>query len=263
MAQMSIVGQLRSSLRRRLFASAAAPIRIYELRSPLLSIIDPTMTLRPTIDKTRLRDLTDEQIAFCHLLGGNRIWTADFVVETGLEYIEIEMRQARGRDLTSRYVPMMAAFAILDQIGTTYRNPALPAAPAKTPAIKKALYYFGGYKLTDPDVEYLYALRNALVHDAALTGHNLKKTVWYIFRFNLEMDDIIRLPASGWDGDPLTLKTDCLTWINPRLFTDSVSALLRQLRQAFEADPSSVAIEVPGHEILQKYLFWTPRPSAD
>lgn len=221
------------------------------------------MTMRPTIDKTRLRDLTHEQIAYCHLLGGNMIWTADFTVETGLEHIETEMRQARGRNLTSRYVPLMAAFAILDQIGSTYRNPQLPLAPTNTPSIKRALYYFGGYKLSDPEVEHLYALRNALVHDAALTGHNIKKIVWYIFRFDAEMSDPIKLPASSWDGDPTNLKPACVTWINPRVFTDSVSTLLHGLRQSFEANPASVAIEQTGPEIIQKYLFWNPRTSPE
>lgn len=215
------------------------------------------MTLRSTVQKTKLVDLSDEQIVYCHLLAGHHIKLPDFKVETSLEYIETEMRQSRGRDLTSRYVPMMAAFAILDQIGGTYRNPTLAPAQANTPAIKKALYNFGGYSLTDPIVVSLYALRNALVHDAALTGHDLKKQNWYIYRFNHDMDDMIRLPALGWDGDPQTLTPDRVTWINPRLFTESVSDLLRGLRDSFEADQASISIEVPGHEIVQKYLFWT------
>lgn len=215
------------------------------------------MTLRSTVQKTKLVDLSDEQIVYCHLLAGSHIKLPDFKVETSLEYIETEMRQSRGRDLTSRYVPMMAAFAILDQIGGTYRNPTLAPAQANTPAIKKALYNFGGYSLTDPIVVSLYALRNALVHDAALTGHDQKKQNWYIYRFNHDMDDMVRLPALGWDGDPLTLTKDRVTWINPRRFTESVSDLLRGLRDSFEADPASISIELPGHEIVQKYLFWT------
>lgn len=219
--------------------------------------------MRPTIDQTKLRDLTDEQIAFCHLLGGSRIWTADFVVSTGLDDIETEMRQSRGRDLTSRYVPLMAAFAILDQIGSTYSDPQLTAPPTNTAAIKRALYYFGGFQLNDPVVKHLYALRNALVHDAALTGHNPGKTIWYIFRFNHKMTDMIKLPASGWNGDPTTLKPDCVTWINPRAFTDWVSERLHRLRQTFEANPSSIVLEQPAADILQKYLFWEPRRNSD
>lgn len=221
------------------------------------------MNTAKTIENTDLRDLTDEQVAYCHLLARPRILTADHFVESGLEHIETEMRQARGRNLTSKYMPLLAAFAILDQIGSTYRNPNLPTLPAKTPAIKSALYNFGSFALAAPEVDHLYALRNALVHDASLTGHNMNKTKWYIFRYDETMPDMLRLPASGWDGDPNRLTGTSVTWVNTRMFTDWVSKLVHTIRQQFDDDPASVVIEKQGSEIIQKYLFWTKRPPSD
>jgi hypothetical protein len=76
-------------------------------------------------------------VAYRHLLQSNTN-TKDFTIASSLQFIDKEMRQSRGRDLTARYVPLLAAFAILDQIGGCYSDIAVTPHPNEGGAIHRA-----------------------------------------------------------------------------------------------------------------------------
>lgn len=221
------------------------------------------MTSRVTdLTQTRLQDLTDDEIVYCHLGVRTQEATRDFVVSSCLHDVETEMRQSRGTQLTSNYVPLLAAFAILDQIGSCYEDAAKPPHPNKGSAIERALYHFGGLSALSPEVIHLYALRNGLVHDASLTSHDRPKTNWYIFRFDRAMPDAIRLPAIPWNGQASTLDRSTTTKVNPRELTEVVSRALSNLRDLYFDRHHDLVVLKTGEEILHKYLFWRPEPDA-
>ncbi len=207
----------------------------------------------------RLMDLTDDEIVYCHLGVRPREWTRDHILSSCLDDVETEMRQSRGTQLTSNYVPLLAAFAILDQIGSCYEDRSLAPHPRGGSAIQRALYHFGGLPPLSAEVSHLYALRNGLVHDASLTSHNLQKTAWFIFRFNRTMPEVIRLPATPWDGTANGLVAGTTTWINPRELTELVSTALSRLRDCYFDRRSDLGVLKPGSEILHKYIFWAER----
>jgi hypothetical protein len=211
------------------------------------------------LSATPLSKLSDEEIIYCHLTVRVREWTSDFIVTSCLDDVETEMRQSRGIQLTSNYVPLLAGFALLDQIGSCYEDAAMAPHPTKGSAIERALYYFGGLPAASPEIIHLYALRNGLVHDASLTSHDKPKSNWYIFRFDRTMADIIRLPVSAWDGTAASLGPKTTTIINPRAVTELVSTALERVRNLYFDRRSDLKLLKPATEILHKYLFWERR----
>lgn len=211
------------------------------------------------LSNLRLSQLEKDDIVYCHLSFRSHEMTKDFVVVSSLEAAATEMTQARGTDLTANYAPLLTGFAILDQIGSCYENATMAPHPTGGAAIERALYYFGGMAARSPEVEHLYALRNGLVHDASLTSHDRPKRKWYMFRFNRNMPDVIRLPAQDWDGNAGSLGPDTTTWINPRRLTEIISNAISDLRDLRELNSGALTVLKPKEEILHKYLFWEKR----
>lgn len=215
------------------------------------------------LDTTRLEDLDLDQIVYCHIAAPSLVWTSDFIVTSVLDSIDTEMRQARGFDLTSTYVPLLAAFAILDQLGSCYEDASMVPHPPGGSSIERALYYFGGFGARSPEVEHLYALRNGLVHDASLTSHNRGKTKWYIFRLSPSKPDAITLAPKAWNGAAGMLDNQVVTWVNVREFTDLVSIAIDRVKQMYFDRPNDLVKLKSADEILHKYLFWRARPSEN
>ncbi len=88
-------------------------------------------------------------------------------------------------------VPMLAAFAILDQIGESYGfTDTMVGEPPATAAIKRALHHFPlplG-PLSADEVQALYMMRNGLMHDAAYSlEERTGQKRHMIFRHDLTM----------------------------------------------------------------------------
>jgi hypothetical protein len=205
----------------------------------------------------RLQSLMLDDIVYCHLSSRQPERTKDFRVTSCLEGIEHEMRQSRGIQLTSNYAPLLAGFAILDQIGSCYRDKSKPHHPIGGASIHRALYYFMSLAPMSDEVKALYALRNGLVHDASLTSRT-KSGDWYIFRYDREMAASIKLAKRPWDGSSGDLGDDTLTLVNPRYFTDQISLALSKLRECYIDRRSDLDVLMSATDILHKYLFWTP-----
>lgn len=204
-----------------------------------------------------LAALTQDEIVYCHLSSRQPERTSDHRVTSCLEEVELEMRQARGRRLTSNYAPLLAGFAILDQIGSCYADAAMAQHPQGGGAIHRALYYFLGFAPLSAEVKALYALRNGLVHDASLTSQT-NAGDWYIFRYDPTMQAAIKLAQKPWNGTANDLGPATLTMVNPRFFTDQISTGLSSLRELYINRSADLIILKPGSEIIHKYLFWSP-----
>jgi hypothetical protein len=203
-----------------------------------------------------LRDLSADDVAYCHL--SRRGWEQikGCTVYTTLDDIETEMRQSQGIVNTSSYVPLLAGFSILEQLGSTYRNRKMKRHPTSGGGIEHALYYFCGYPPMSPEVKALYALRNGLIHAASLTSSDQGSGARYIFRYDYNMQTAIQTAQVAWDGQFSTIDRAVMTLVNPRKLTDQVSEAIALVRGLFFHDRDNLRIlRTPG-QIIADHLIW-------
>lgn len=204
----------------------------------------------------KLAELSVDDVVYCHLSQGPGEQLKGHLLYSSLQDIEEEMRQSRGLQVTSRYVPILAAFSILEQIGDIYRDTSIAKHPKSGGGIEHALYYFGGLPAMSPEVKALYALRNGLVHAASLTSTDQGTGARYIFRYDYQMLEVIKPASQAWDGQISTVNSSVITRVNPRALTDLVSAALDQVRSLFFDRPSSLRVQRNAGHILVNHLFW-------
>lgn len=212
--------------------------------------------VRDLTSKT-LKDLTLEDVVYCHL--SRRGWEPikGATIYTTLDSIETEMRQSRGINIVSAYLPLLAGFSILEQLGDNYENKSLPKHPNSGGGIERALYYFCGYAAMSPEVKALYALRNGLVHAASLTSSDQATQAKYIFRYTSDGQAAVRMPPTPWDGQLSTLESNCFTIVDPRVITDQVSHAIGLVRTLFFDDRKNLRIRQSNkNHILVRHLIW-------
>lgn len=176
-------------------------------------------------------------------------------VISSLEELEEEMTQCLSFERTRRYAPLLVAFAILDQLGSTYEDQR-QLQPAAGNSIRRALHYFCGIAETDPVSEALYALRNALAHDGALTNCS-SKGVWRIFRYNRDITVPIVLPKTPWDGQAQTLGPDTTHTVGVRGVVSLARNAIRFVREMEEERPADLGVRTTKDAIIHKFLFWS------
>ncbi|MDB9467197.1 hypothetical protein [Dolichospermum circinale] len=121
----------------------------------------------------KLSELTDSEIINIHLSIFTKTFTKDFELISTLKTLEEEMRQSSGLDKFKSFLPFLAAFAILDQIGgcyKCYKNSEEKENHANTKnysSIQKALYYFGDIE-DEQRLNEIRIFRNGIIHDASL-----------------------------------------------------------------------------------------------
>lgn len=219
----------------------------------------------PGNEKSYVRDLSGltlsglslDDVAYCHL--SRRGWEPikGATIYTTLDDIETEMRQARGTTITARYLPLLAGFAILEQLGDNYADRTLVKHPNNGGGIERALYYFCGYSPMSAEVKALYALRNGLVHAASLTSTDQATGDRYIFRYKNDLPTAIQLPTKPWDGQVSKLTAGSYTLINPRELTEQVSRAIARVRTLFFDNRANLKITQSNkNHILVRHLIW-------
>lgn len=211
-----------------------------------------------------VRDLSDrgidqfslDDVVYCHL--SRRSWEPyrDGTIHTTLDAIEMEMRQSRGAQITSRYVPLLAAFSIIEQLGDCYVNGNLRRHPDRGGGVERGLYYFANYPAMSSEVKALYALRNGLVHAGSLTSVDQGSEKRYIFRYDREMRDTIALAETEWDGQVSTVSRKVVTRVNPRVFTDQISSAISRVRDLYFYDHDNLRVIAQKGVILINHLLW-------
>lgn len=208
------------------------------------------------LSTVKLSDLSNYEVAYCHL--SERGWEQlkHNMVYTTLSDIETEMRQSRGNVNTSNYLPLLAGFSILDQLGTTYLDKKMKRHPNSGGGIEHALYYFCGYQAMSSEVKALYALRNGLIHAASLTSADQGSGARYIFRYHHSMNAPVQTAAVDWDGQFSTIDSTVMTLVNPRRFTDQVSSAIDCVRELLNHDRSNLKILRNAGQIIADHLIW-------
>ncbi|WP_295563040.1 hypothetical protein [uncultured Sphingomonas sp.] len=204
-----------------------------------------------------LSELTLEDVAYCHL--SRRGWEPikGATVHTTLDDIETEIRQTRGTMITARYLPLLAGFAILEQLGDNYADGSVTKHPKSGGGIERALNYFYGYSAMSADVKALYALRNGLVHAGSLTSTDQSTGERYIFRYQDDLLTAIQQPIAPWDGQLSKLTSSRFTLINPRELTEQVSRAISKVRSLLFDDRANRKISQSNENyILVRHLIW-------
>lgn len=173
-----------------------------------------------------------------------------------------EMNSARGNNNSQMIIPLLAAFAILDQIGECYGfHSTVVGEPAPKPAIKRALHHFPlpwGTPLSTQEMQALYVMRNGLMHDAGFSSQEergAKRSM--IFRHDIEMENVVTLPARVWNGAPDDVCRETITWVNPDLIIWVADSAIGRLGQALGLSDPDLYVRLDPQVISAKYLLWS------
>lgn len=210
----------------------------------------------------KLSELTNSEIINIHL--SRNASTKDFKLISTLKTLEEEMRQSSGLDKFKSFLPFMAAFAILDQIGKCYENTEKKASMAKIKnggnPILKALYYFGDIE-DEQTLNEIRIFRNSIVHDASLFTVDVDKNKikeYYYFRYsdNNETSNLINSAEEKWDGNFDSISPKNMTIVNRKFLINKTSDIIRKLSKINESN--ELEISLPGKELINRYFLMIP-----
>lgn len=219
--------------------------------------------------------LDNAKIPWLHLLevgGDGTIGQGDppYLYISTLLRAQREMRSARENYNSQMIVPLLAAFAILDQVGECYAfKETVPGEPDENAPIKRALHHFPlpWQNLSSDEMHALYMMRNGLMHDAAFSSterRGQKRSM--IFRHDLGMDEPVKLPTRTWNGKADDVCRDTITWVNPDLIIGIADGAIGRLGQALKMADDRLLVRLDPQDIAAKYLLWQrhkPRTAAD
>jgi hypothetical protein len=221
------------------------------------------------------RLLPDAKVAWLHLLevGGDGTiaqGAPPFLYISTLLRAQREMNSAREQSNTQMIVPLLAAFAILDQLGECYGfSETLPGEPPANAPIKRALHHFPlpWGTLSADEMHALYMMRNGLMHDAAFSSierGGQKRSM--IFRHDIRMEKMVVLPVRDWNGKPDDVCRETITWVNPDLLIWVANSAIGRCGQALKLGDPNLEIRHDPQVIAARYLLWhrhSPSSVAD
>jgi hypothetical protein len=186
-----------------------------------------------------------------------------YIYHSVLNHALREMNSASARRNSRFIVPLLTAFAILDQIGECY---GLHSRIANQPtgSIKRALHHFApASERVDPsEAHALYVFRNGLMHDASFSSYDRSKSRWWVFRILNDVDRLSVPPREMWDGKPENISERTITWINAERLVDFVNLAVSRLIIAVRTADADLAVHLSPQDIASRYLLWTRADSA-
>ena len=203
----------------------------------------------------QLDELSIEELAYIHLSRANsRTIIKNASVSSSL-YDLIETAQASTiNERTRIYTPMLASFAVLDQIGGAYRHKSKPTTYEN--GIKVALQLFGTYN--KDEIEYLTTLRNGLYHDGSLLSINDNGKTKVVFRLDPNAAQTITMPRKLWDGVYHDSLDDYISKINVVSLKNDVEQISKKCLDLLLNGNLNFRISEP-REFFYKFLFASPR----
>ena len=212
-----------------------------------------------TIVKSKnLTELNLLDLAYIHLDHGGHVEVNDGYMNSSLPLILQEIRHAKGQRYSRSFLPVSAAYTVLDQLGFIYaRNDMARYSDSNASSIKKALYYFCGFGENCRDTKTIYALRNSFLHNASLISKAERDNQPnHRFMFDSNLNKLISYPETDWDGDFENLDNlKNTTAINQNTFIDLVEDAVRNVRELFRSGKLDVTLQ--GGEIEFYYRFLT------
>jgi len=212
----------------------------------------------------KLSELTDSEIINIHL--SRKTLTKDFELISTLKTLEGEMQQSSGLDKFKSFLPFLAAFAILDQIGGCYKcyknseEKENHAKEKKYKSFQKALYYFGDIE-DEQTLNAIRIFRNVIVHDACLFFFDENKDYYYCFRYSDDdkRPNLIDFPEEKWDGNFESISSKNITSINRRALLNKTSDIIRKLSEINELNELKISLPGEKKELINRYFLMIPR----
>lgn len=209
-----------------------------------------------SIKEKTLEELSLEELAFIHLSGFDSIQIKGGWIMSVLPAVIGEIRHAKHQRYSRNFIPIAAAFTVLEQLGFCYSRNDMPAYsnPNASP-IKKSLYYFCNFAENDTYTKAIYALRNGFLHTASLVSKGLStKHQSYIFNFDRNLDALIVHPEESWNGDFDVLQPHMATLINPTRLIDMIENTVNHTLKLFL--DGKINVECPGgpREFYYRFL---------
>lgn len=212
------------------------------------------------LDKN-LNELTLKELAFVHLNGQRYNNIKHGTVHSVLPLVIGEIRHARHQGYSKNFLPLAAAFTVLDQLGFCYSRSDIPAySNNNASSIKKSLYYFCEFPDNDRDTKTLYALRNSFLHTAScLSKAEMPNQPNHSFVFDKDSCDLIQYPDTPWDGDFTHLNDSMSTIVNPVLLVDMIEASVGNALKYLYDEKLEVSCDGGGAEFFYRFLKFYPK----
>lgn len=188
------------------------------------------------LEKT-LEELTLKELAFIHLNGRDSNEIKGGRLLSALPVVLGEIRHAKHQAYSRSFLPLAAAFTVLDQIGFCYSRNDIPTFKIQNASsIKKSLYYFCGFAENDENTKSLYGLRNSFLHTSSLLSKGEKPNhPNYNFVFDSNLPVMIKHPEVAWNGNFDDLKPEMSTVVNPVLIVEMVEqSVVKALELLYE-----------------------------
>jgi len=195
-----------------------------------------------------------------------------------------DARETTGRDPETGYytgnepksgswLGTIGYMALLDQIGKCFKPK--DADNVAGNSYKKALKYFEKMNgMNDDDINALYALRNALMHDFSLSNVEprdpykddfspKKNGKHYIFSGTTDSDKIVEHAKEPWNGKYKDMKPENETQINLKRFGDMVEEIYEELIELYDEDNLEIALAGGADELIKRYSFCKAKPKPE
>lgn len=152
--------------------------------------------------------------------------------------------------------------ALLDQIGTCFKQKGVADDFGDVKKFKAALYRFGKFEASDDKgkiIDALYALRCSFAHDFALL--NCTPAGKYNYRFSVVWETegkMVSLPIQDWDKgfSPGHHYPERMTIVNLKLFVDFVEDICSTLFELADKDELEICFSPDGAaELTGRYLY--------
>jgi hypothetical protein len=186
------------------------------------------------------------------------------IFESSLVHALRNIRLITGRDeetgiassdgYLSNWLGAIGYFAILDQIGKCYRPKIKDKIITNISSIKKALIYFT--PLSNEEINAIYALRNAFMHDFSLLNKDDTKNFHHFGVYAENTEKTIILPKHKWDGNIISRNQTNLTIINLQAFGDLVENIYKSLLELNSANQLSLDLDGGETELKARYIFY-------
>jgi hypothetical protein len=207
-------------------------------------------------NEKELTDLSILELAYAHLGGKSHYQLKDGELKSILPIALQEINHVRRNEYSKNFVPVIGAFAVIEQIGFCYsRNDIQTYSNPDASPIFKALYYFAGYPEGHIDTKALYALRNAFLHNAslmAITKHKNKPS--FYFQFDRDIEGLTKYSTVDWNGNIETFKPEMTTLINPNKLIELASSIADNALGCLEAGVLIVDLEGGEKELFYRFL---------
>jgi hypothetical protein len=203
-----------------------------------------------------LTDLTLLELAYAHLGGSLSYKLKDGHLKSILPITLQEINHARHMEYSKNFVPIVGAFAVIEQIGFCYARTDMDVySNSAASPILKALYYFADYSEGHMDTKAIYALRNSFLHNAslmAISKHSNKPS--FNFRFDRGIDSLFLYSSVSWDGKIETYKPEMTTLVNPNKVIELAASVAKKALECLEAGSLNVTLEGREKELYYRYL---------